>query len=54
MTGAGYVGGNSLQILSKDITRVEHILIFLAVIFLSIVLFFRYFRSGRKRTGNDH
>jgi len=54
MMGAGYVGGNSLQILSKDITRVEHILIFLAVIFLGIVLFLRYFKSGRKRTGNDY
>ena len=47
MVGAGYVGGNSLQILKKDISRVEHVLIFLAVIVLGIVLFLRYFRSGK-------
>ena len=51
MMGAGYVGGNSLQVLSKDITRVEHVLIFLAVIILGIVLFLRNFRSERKRNG---
>jgi len=47
MVGAGYVGGNSLQILKKDISRVEHVLIFLAVIVLGIVLLLRYFRSGK-------
>ena len=53
MVGAGYVGGNSLQILKKDITRVEHVLVFLAVIVLGIVLLLGYFRSGKGKDGND-
>jgi len=48
MVGAGYMGGNSLQIIKKDVTRVEHVAIFLAVIFLALYLLFRYLRSGRK------
>jgi len=53
MVGAGYVGGNSLQILKKDITRIEHVLVFLAVIVLGIVLLLGYFRSGKGKDGND-
>lgn len=48
MVGVGYLGGNSLQILRKDITRVEHVAIFLAVALLALFFVFRYFRSGRK------
>ena len=48
MVGAGYMGGNSLQIIKKDITRVEHLAIFLAVTFLALYLLYRYVRSGRK------
>lgn len=53
MTGAGYVGGNSLQILKNDITRVEHLLIFLAVIVLGIILLLEYFRSRKGRNSGD-
>ena len=48
MVGAGYIGGNSLQIIKKDITRVEHVAIFLSVMFLALYLLFRYVRSVRK------
>lgn len=48
MVGAGYMGGNSLQVLKKDITRVEHIGILIVIILLAIYLFFRYFKSRRK------
>lgn len=48
MVGAGYMGGNSLQIILKDVTRVEHVAIFLAVTFLALYLLFRYLTSGRK------
>ena len=48
MVGAGYMGGNSFQIIKKDITRIEHLAIFLAVTFLALYLLFRHVKSGRK------
>lgn len=50
MVGAGYVGGNSLQVIKRDITRIEHIGILLAVIILAVYLLFRYFKSMRSKT----
>ncbi len=47
MVGAGYAGGHSLQVIKRDITRIEHIGIFLAVILFAVYLFFRYARSRR-------
>jgi membrane protein DedA with SNARE-associated domain len=35
-TGIGYVGGNSLGVIKKDITRIEHIGILFVIILLSI------------------
>lgn len=53
MIGAGYVGGNSLQILKKDISRIEHAAIFLAILVLFGYLFFRYIKPVRnKKQGN--
>ena len=48
--GAGYMGGNSLEIIKRDITRIEHIGILLVIILLTIYLFFRYFKSRRNKT----
>jgi len=45
MVGAGYMGGNSYDIIRKDITRIEHLAIFLAVTFLALYFLFRYVRS---------
>ncbi len=50
MVGAGYIGGNSLQIIKKDITRIEHVAIFLAVTFLALFLLLKYIRAGRKES----
>ncbi len=50
MIGAGYAGGNSLQVLKKDIKRIEHIAILLAILLLVVYLLFRYFRAGRGKT----
>ncbi|MDA8214185.1 MAG: DedA family protein [Nitrospiraceae bacterium] len=50
MIGAGYMGGNSLEIIKRDITRYEHIGILLIIILLTIYLFFRYFKSRRSKT----
>jgi membrane protein DedA with SNARE-associated domain len=52
MVGAGYAGGHSLQIIKRDITRIEHIGIFLAVIVLAGYLIFRYVRSRRNEPGH--
>jgi membrane protein DedA with SNARE-associated domain len=43
----GYVGGGSLLILAKDIRRVEHYFILLAIIFLSLYLFYRQRKNSR-------
>jgi len=51
MVGAGYAGGNSLQIIKRDMTRIKHIGIFLAVVVLAGYLIFRYVRSRRNETG---
>jgi len=51
MVGAGYAGGHSLQVIKRDMTRIEHIGIFLAVILLAGYLIFRYVRSRRNEPG---
>jgi membrane protein DedA with SNARE-associated domain len=48
MVGMGYMGGNSLQIIKKDVTRVEHAAIFLAVTFVALYLLYRHLRAGRQ------
>ena len=45
MTGAGYLGGNSLGVLKRDLSRIEHIGILLLVTALIVYLLFRYFKS---------
>ncbi len=47
MVGVGYLGGNSLQVIKHDITRIEHIGILLAVILLVVYLAYEYFKSRR-------
>ncbi len=48
MVGAGYVGGNSLEIIKKDITRIGHAAVVLMTIALAVYLLYRYFRDLRK------
>lgn len=50
MVTIGYIGGNSLQVLKRDITRIEHIGILVIIIMLTIYLFFRYFKSRQGKT----
>ncbi|KAF0146070.1 MAG: DedA protein [Nitrospirae bacterium] len=50
MVGAGYIGGNSLQIIKKDITRIEHAAIFLLIIAIAGYIFYRYFKARRDKT----
>jgi membrane protein DedA with SNARE-associated domain len=46
--GLGYLGGNSLLILRKDITRVDYILILVLVILVAGWIILRYFRDRIK------
>jgi membrane protein DedA with SNARE-associated domain len=42
--GIGYISGNSLDIIRKDITRLEHVSILLITFLLIIFLFFKHFK----------
>ncbi|MBS1113328.1 MAG: DedA protein [Nitrospirae bacterium] len=47
MVGAGYIGGNSLQVIRKDITKIEHVAIVLVIVLVAIYLLYRHIRSRR-------
>lgn len=49
MIGAGYLGGNSLEVLKRDLSRIEHLAIVLLVGALVIYLFYKYFNPRIKR-----
>jgi len=49
MIGAGYMGGNSLHVLNKDISRIKHIMIVLLILLLIGYLLYRYFKPERVR-----
>jgi len=46
--GVGYLGGNSLQVVKRDVTRIEHIGVVVFVLLLLGGIIFRYFKSNRK------
>jgi len=46
--GIGYLGGNSLQVLKKDATRIEHIAVVILVLLLACGIFFWYFKNKGK------
>jgi membrane protein DedA with SNARE-associated domain len=48
MGGIGYVGGNSIQVLKKDVTRIEHIAVIILVILLAGGMIFLYFKNREK------
>jgi membrane protein DedA with SNARE-associated domain len=48
MGGIGYLGGNSIQVLKKDIMRIEHMTILLLVILFAVGIIFWYFKNVRK------
>ncbi len=49
MVGAGYAGGRSLQIIRKDVTRIEHIVILLCLVLLLGYLFRRRLRPRQDK-----
>lgn len=48
MVGAGYMGGNSLRVIKRDISRVEHVAIFLMVVIIALFFLFRYIKTVHK------
>ncbi len=48
MVGAGYVGGNSLEIIKKDMTQIGYAAVVLLTAALAVYLLYRYFRNLRK------
>jgi membrane protein DedA with SNARE-associated domain len=47
MIEAGYIGGNSLRIIRKDMTRIEDIAILLAIVLLVLFIFVIFVKSRR-------
>jgi membrane protein DedA with SNARE-associated domain len=52
MGGIGYIGGNSVQILKKDLTRIEHIAIIVLVILFACWIIYVYFKGNKKFEGD--
>ena len=48
-TEIGYIGGNSLEIIKRDIIRVEHMAILLITLLLIIFLFYRRFNHPKNK-----
>jgi len=46
--GVGYLGGNSLQVLKRDITRIEHIAIIVLVVLFVCWIVYVYFKGNKK------
>jgi membrane protein DedA with SNARE-associated domain len=47
MMGIGYVGGNRVQVLQKDISRIEHFALLAFVLLVVVWIIARYFKSRR-------
>jgi membrane protein DedA with SNARE-associated domain len=47
MVGLGYAGSNSLQIVRRDISRVEHLAVLLAIAVIVVYLFVRAFKPRK-------
>jgi membrane-associated protein len=48
MGGIGYAGGNSIQILKKDLTKVEHVAVVVLMISIAAWFVFKYFKDKKK------
>ncbi len=48
MVGIGYLGGNSIEILKKDMTRIEHVAVVLFIMLFISWIILRYLKSIKK------
>lgn len=51
MGGMGYAGGNSVQILRRGLTRIEHIAIVVLMMLIAGWIVFKYFKGNKKIFG---
>ena len=47
MGGIGFAGGNSVQILRKDLKRIEHIAILVLMILITGWIVYKYFKNRK-------
>jgi len=47
MVGIGFLGGNSIEILQKDVKRIEHIGILILAILVTSWMIYKYFRNRK-------
>jgi membrane protein DedA with SNARE-associated domain len=48
MVGIGYLGGNSIEVLKKDMTRIEHVAVVLFIMLFISWIILRYLKSIKK------
>jgi len=48
MVGIGYLGGNSIEVLRKDMSRIEHVAVVVLILLLMSWIVLRYFKSIKK------
>lgn len=53
MVGIGYLGGNSWQILRKDFSRIEHIIVLVLLTGVTIYLLVKYFRARKVNSSSS-
>ena len=49
----GYAGGHSLDVIKKDISKVEHIVIFLVVVLIAVFILLRSYKYRRGTSDKD-
>ncbi len=47
MGGIGYAGGNSVEILKKNVKRIEHIVILIIAILVTVWIVYKYFKNKK-------
>jgi membrane protein DedA with SNARE-associated domain len=53
MVGIGYAGGNSLDVLRKNMKRIEHWAIVIVLTGVTFYLFYKYFKASREETDTN-
>ncbi len=52
MCGIGYAGGNSVEILKKNVKRIEHVVILFLAVLVTAWIIYKYFRTRKSKNKN--